>query len=99
VHGEVDAIKTPTGFIPKYEDLRRLFSEVLGKEYSEDDYVKQFTLRIPKRLAKIERIVEVYRTKVADTPPVLFRVLQEERQRLEKAREKYGNSISPFDLL
>jgi phosphoenolpyruvate carboxykinase (GTP) len=99
VHGEVDATRTPTGFIPKYEDLKRLFSEVLGKEYSEEDYVKQFMLRIPKRLAKIERIVEVYRTKVPDTPPVLFRVLQEERQRLEKAREKYGNSISPFDLL
>lgn len=28
-HKEVDAIKTPTGFIPRYEDLKRLFKEVL----------------------------------------------------------------------
>ena len=34
VHSEVKALKTPTGYIPKYEDLRRLFKEVLGKEYS-----------------------------------------------------------------
>jgi len=97
-HKEVGAIETPTGFIPKYDDLKRLVKDVLDKDYSEEEYVKQFTLRVPKRLAKIERIVEVYRTKVPDTPPILFNILQEERQRLEKAREKYGNSISPFDL-
>ena len=28
VHNEVDAIKTPTGYIPKYEDLRKLFKQV-----------------------------------------------------------------------
>ena len=27
VNGDVDAIKTPTGFIPMYEDLARLFKE------------------------------------------------------------------------
>jgi len=27
VHDDVDAIKTPTGFIPKYQDLKRLFKE------------------------------------------------------------------------
>jgi phosphoenolpyruvate carboxykinase (GTP) len=99
VNGDVEAIETPTGNIPKYDDLKRLFGEVLKKDYSQQEYIEQFTLNVPKRLAKIERIVEVYRTKVPDAPAVLFKVLQEERYRLEKAREKYGNLISPLDLV
>ncbi|HEA47495.1 MAG TPA: phosphoenolpyruvate carboxykinase (GTP) [bacterium] len=95
VHGEVDAIKTPTGYIPQYKDLKRLFKEVLSKDYTEEDYVKQFTLRIPENLAKIERIIEIYRTKASDTPDILFETLQEQRQRLEKAKAKYGDYIAP----
>lgn len=95
VHGEVDAIKTPTGYIPKYKDLKKLFKEILGKDYSEEDYIKQFTLRIPENLAKNERIIEIYRTKVPDTPDILFKVLKEERKRLEAARAKHGDYIAP----
>ena len=54
VHNEVDALKTPTGYIPKYEDLRKLFKQVLGKNYAKEDYIKQFTIRVPENLAKIE---------------------------------------------
>ncbi len=95
VHGEVDAVKTPTGYIPKYKDLKKLFKEILGKDYSEEDYIKQFTLRIPENLAKNERIIEIYRTKVPDTPDILFKVLKEERKRLEAARAKHGDYIAP----
>ena len=95
VHREVGAIETPTGFIPKYEDLKRLFKEIQGKDYSKEDYIKQFTLRVPENLAKVDRIVKIYKTKVPDTPPILFEVLKEHRQRLEKARERYGDYIPP----
>ena len=47
VHGEAPALKAPTGMLPCYEDLLRLFKETLHKDYSRDDYVKQFTVRIP----------------------------------------------------
>ena len=56
VHNEVDALKSPTGYIPKYEDLRKLFKQVLGKNYAKEDYIKQFTIRVPENLAKIERV-------------------------------------------
>ncbi len=95
VHGEVEAIKTPTGYIPQYKDLKKLFKEVLDKNYSEEDYVKQFTLRIPENVAKNERIVEIYRTKVPDAPDILFKVLEEERKRLEVARAEHGDYIAP----
>jgi len=95
VNGDVDTIRTPTGCIPKYKDLKRLFREVLDKDYAEKDYVEQFTLRIPENLAKIERIVKIYQTKVPDAPKILFKTLKEQKQRLETARAKYGDYVAP----
>ncbi len=95
VHKDIDALKTPVGYLPKYEDLKRLFKEVLHKEYSEVDYRAQFTLRIPENLAKIDRIKEIYETTVSDPPPLLFQVLEEERQRLLEAKGRYGDYIAP----
>ncbi|HDM42954.1 MAG TPA: phosphoenolpyruvate carboxykinase (GTP) [Firmicutes bacterium] len=98
IHNEVDAIKTPTGYIPRYEDLKPLFKEVLNKEYKKDDYNKQFTLRVPESIAKIDRIEEIYRTKVHDTPDIVFKVMNEQRMRLNEAREKYGDYILPEEF-
>ena len=95
-HHEVEAVKTPTGLIPKYEDLKRLFREVLDKEYPEKDYAEQFTLRVAENLAKLERVMEFYGTKVLDTPKIVFEVLEEQKQRLILAREKYGDYVSPL---
>jgi phosphoenolpyruvate carboxykinase (GTP) len=95
VHNEVEALKSPTGYIPKYEDLRRLFKQVLSKSYAKDDYVKQFTIRVPENLAKIERVQRFYQENVTDTPLELFGVLYLQRQRLLEAKEKYGDYISP----
>ncbi len=98
VHKEVDAIETPTGFIPKYEDLRRLFKNTLGQDYSEKDYNSQFTVRISENLAKIDRLTKIYQTRVTDTPQIVFKVFEEQRQRLIKAGEKYGDYIKPASL-
>ncbi len=91
---EVGALKTPTGLIPKYQDLKRLFKQTLGKDYPEEDYIKQFTLRVPENLAKIGRIIETYK-KVPKTPQIVFKVLMKQKQRLVEAREKYGDYITP----
>ena len=56
VHGEYDAIETPIGFIPEYEDLKNLFKKVFDKNYSEEDYQKQFEIRTDKWLSKMERM-------------------------------------------
>ncbi|MEO0184500.1 MAG: phosphoenolpyruvate carboxykinase (GTP) [candidate division WOR-3 bacterium] len=98
VHNDVKTIKTPTGLIPEYEDLKKLFKQVLNKNYTVDDYTKQFMVRIPEHLAKIERIVNVYRTKVIDPPKVLFDVLEEQRKRLLEYQKKFGDYIKPEQL-
>jgi phosphoenolpyruvate carboxykinase (GTP) len=99
VHDDVEAIDTPTGRIPKYLDLKRLLKEVLNTEYSEDDYKKQFMVRIPENFAKIDRIKEIYQTQVKDTPKILFDVLEEQRKRLLEAQKKHGDHITPDKLV
>ncbi len=97
VHGEASAVETPTGLIPVYSELRELFDRVLGKEYREEDYEKQFTIRIPQHLAKIERIWKIYQ-EIPDTPREVFEILHSQKERLKQARSRYGDFISPFKL-
>ena len=95
VHNEVEAIKTPIGFIPKYQDLKRLFKKVLNEDYKEEDYIKQFSLRVNENLAKIKRIEEIYKTKVTDTPAILFETLKEQKARLQETKKQHGDCIKP----
>jgi len=98
VNNEAEAIETPTGLIPKHEDLQKLFKEHLDAPYSQADYVQQFTIRIPENLAKLERVEKIYKEKVSDTPKVLFDIFADVRKRLKTARDKHGDYISPLDL-
>jgi len=99
VNGDVDAVETPTGLIPKYEDLAKLFKDKLDREYSQTDYVQQFIIRIPENLAKLDRVEKIYREKVIDTPGILFETFDRVRKRLKEAGDKHGDYISPFDLI
>ncbi|WEU41028.1 MAG: phosphoenolpyruvate carboxykinase (GTP) [Candidatus Odinarchaeum yellowstonii] len=96
VHNEVGAIKTPTGYVPFYADLKKLFQTILGKDYTIEDYVRQFSTRVTEQLQKVDRIIDIYSTKVPDTPPILFKVLEEQKKRLLKAQDKFGPHIPPF---
>ena len=95
VHGAVEVIKSPTGYLPKYEDLRVLFKQVLNKEYEKEDYIKQFTIRVPENLAKIERVQRFYQENVSDTPLEMFGILYMQRRRLLEAKQRFGDYISP----
>ena len=98
VNGEVEAIDTPTGRIPKYEDLAPLFKSVLGHDYTRAEYDEQFTVRIPEHIAKIDRIIRIYQTQIPDTPKLLFETLEAQKQRLLQAKEKLGEYITPESL-
>ncbi|MHC4760398.1 MAG: phosphoenolpyruvate carboxykinase (GTP) [Planctomycetota bacterium] len=97
-NGDVEAIKTPTGWIPKYEDLAPLFKEKLNKEYTQDDYVKQFTVRVPNLLAKYDRVEAIYKAKVADTPQLVYDTFDAIRKRLKDLQAAKGDFVSPLDL-
>ena len=95
IHHEAEALKSPTGLLPKYEDLCSLFNQVLHKDYRIEDYTKQFTIRVPENLAKIVRVERFYEEKVTDTPRELFSVLDQQRERLLKAKDSFGDYVSP----
>jgi phosphoenolpyruvate carboxykinase (GTP) len=97
-HHEVDAIDTPVGRIPKYEDLKRLFETVQSKIYTKEEYIQQFTLRVNEFLAKIDRIITIYK-KVPDAPAIVFQTLEAEIARLKNAQGKFGDLILPEKFL
>jgi phosphoenolpyruvate carboxykinase (GTP) len=99
VHGDVDAIACPTGQIPRYDDLVPLFKQVLDKTYTKDDYVSQFTIRVPENLAKIERVEKFHRENVPGGPQEVYETLEATRKLLNEAADKHGDYISPFDLM
>jgi len=98
VNGGVEAIRTPTGRIPLYEDLVPLFKAVLRYDYKREEYTEQFTVRVPEHLAKIDRIVNIYRERVPDAPAAVFELLEAQRERLLEAREVLGEYIPPDRL-
>jgi phosphoenolpyruvate carboxykinase (GTP) len=95
INGQAEAIETPTGRIPRYQDLADLFRRVLDQAYSRQDYDRQFTLRVRENLDKIDRIEEIYRTRVTDVPELLFDELDRQRQRLLEAADRFGEAILP----
>lgn len=98
VYEEVKAIDVGTGFIPEYKDLKILFKDVLGKDYVQEDYIKQFTLRVPENLSKIDRIIKIYNDLNPGVPDILFEILKEQKIRLENLKNKKGEYISPFSF-
>jgi phosphoenolpyruvate carboxykinase (GTP) len=98
VHDDVDALATPVGLIPHYADLKVLFNDVLQQDYAEEQYIEQFTIRIPQLLAKIERIRKIYSDDVSDTPQIFFDELDAQAERLKALRTAKGEYVSPMEL-
>jgi len=96
VHNEVGAINSGIGFIPEYEDLKKMFKKFLDKDYAEEDYIKQFTLRIPENILKNERIIDIYKNVGPETPDILFKILEEQKFKLLELKKEKGDYISPF---
>ena len=97
-HNEVGALKTPCGYIPKYKDLKPLFKSVLNKDYLEADYTKQFSIRTPQQIKKLDRIINTYETKVGDVPPVILQILKDQRERLVSLQKSKGDIVPPSEF-
>jgi phosphoenolpyruvate carboxykinase (GTP) len=95
IHGDVDALESPTGYIPKYDDLKHLFKAYLNQEYSQEDYEQQFTIKVQAYIDKGKRIAQIYMDTVPDTPEIVFEILQQQIERLRAAKELYGDFIRP----
>lgn len=97
-NGDYDSINTPIGFIPQYKDLKEIFKIYLNKEYSENDYIEQFSIRIQCVLEKLDRIEAMYK-KEKNIPDFFWSVLKIQRSELLILSKKYNKDIiSPLDL-
>jgi phosphoenolpyruvate carboxykinase (GTP) len=96
-HGEVEAIDTPIGYLPKYEDLKALFKSKIDKDYPEDLYIKQFSLYLDNIIARIDLQIEAY-GKEKNIPQKLFDIYKEQRQELVALKDKYGAIVTPKQL-
>ena len=95
VNGDYEAIKTPIGYLPKYEDLKKLFKSIFNKTYDLAHYEAEFAIRIQKWLEKLDRMEKIFNEE-QDMPQDYFDELNQLKDRLLQAREKYGsNVISP----
>ncbi len=98
VHNDVETIDTPIGYLPRYEDLKALFKELINKEYPKALYDRQFSLYIDNIIARIDLQREAY-GKEADIPSALFEVLKDQKQGLMALKEKYGAIVTPEQLM
>jgi phosphoenolpyruvate carboxykinase (GTP) len=96
-HDDVGAIDTPIGYLPRYDDLKRLFDTIINKEYPKTLYDKQFSLYIDNIISRIDLQLEAY-GKEENLPEKLFDVLKDQRSGLRRLREKFGPVVAPEQL-
>ncbi len=96
-HGAVDAIETPVGYIPKYDDLKRLFSSIIDKEYPRELYDKQFSILVDKIQSRIDLQREAF-GKEENLPGKLFEVYDEWEKGLAALKAKHGSVVTPDKL-
>lgn len=96
-HNEVDVIKTPVGNLPTFDDLKNLFKTIIDKEYTEELYVKQFSLYIDNIVSRIDLQLEAY-GKEPDIPEKLFEILKAQKKGLAALRNTFGPVVTPSQL-
>ena len=96
-HGDVTSIDTPIGRLPKYDDLKDLFSSLINKPYSYELYEKQFSLYVDNILARLNLQDEAYR-KDENIPARFFEILDEQRKALEALKAEFGAIVTPRQL-
>ena len=93
---DVEAIETPMGMLPKYEDLQKLFATI-DKEYPKSLYDMQFAIYVDNIIARIDLQNESY-SKEKDVPARLFEVYKKQKEELLALKEKFGAIIAIDDL-
>ena len=97
-NGEVEVIETPIGNLPRFDDLAKLFREIIDKEYPRELYDKQFSLYIDNILARNELQTEAY-GKEEGVPQRLFEILKQQRSGLLELKERFGAVATPDQLV
>jgi phosphoenolpyruvate carboxykinase (GTP) len=96
-HGDVEAIETAIGYLPKYEDLKDLFKTIIDKDYPESLYIKQFSIYCDNILKRID-LQETAYGKEPNIPDRLFDILRAQREGLLALKAAFGPIVTPAQL-
>ncbi|MBU1234665.1 MAG: phosphoenolpyruvate carboxykinase (GTP) [Proteobacteria bacterium] len=96
--GKVETIWTPIGHVPKYRDLKRLFSEILGKEYPKTTYNMQFSLYIDNLLNRVSMSINEF-AEEKGMPDDFFHVLDTWRRDLSALKSIIGPVVRPDQII
>lgn len=96
VHGDYKALETPVGLIPQFDDIKALFKQIFNKDYTKEDYEKQFSIRVARQLEKLDRMEAIF--KEEEMPKEFVDEMKAQRSRLNEAKAKHGDLISPFSF-
>jgi len=97
-NSKVDAILTPIGYIPKYDDLKGLFEKLISKDYPKDLYNKQFSLYVDNIVARMDMQINTY-GKEKNLPPRLFEILNIQKEELLALKNVHGGIVLPEQLI
>lgn len=95
-HGDVEAIETPIGMLPKYEDLKPLFTAI-DKDYPKSLYDLQFAIYADNIIKRIELQTEAY-SHETDIPVELYNVYRHQKEALLALKEQFGPVIAIDDF-
>ena len=95
-NGDTTSISTPIGYIPKFEDLAKLFATI-NKPYDKTLYTMQFSLYIDKIVARIDLQQAAY-SKEPGIPAKLFEVYERQKAELLQLKERFGAIVTPDQL-
>ncbi len=93
-HNEIGYMETPIGNLPKYDDLKLLFKQIIDKEYSKELYTKQFSLYLDNIINRVELQQDAY-AKEEGIPQTLFDILAEQKKNLLALKDDHGSIVSP----
>ena len=96
--GNVDTIWTPIGLLPKYEDLKQLFNDVIDKEYDKETYTKQFSLYIDNLIKRVDMSISEF-AKEDGMIDEFFQVLEGWKEGLLELKEKVGPVVTPDQMM
>ncbi len=96
--GKVESIWTPIGRIPRYEDLEKLFTAVINKEYKKEVYTQQFSLYVENLVQRVDMSITEF-SKEKGMNDAFFRVLSTWRRDLIALKATIGPIVTPDQMM
>ncbi|HIQ37589.1 MAG TPA: phosphoenolpyruvate carboxykinase (GTP) [Desulfocapsa sulfexigens] len=95
---KVETIWTPIGRIPKYQDLKKLFKEVIDKDYDQKLYSKQFSLYTENLITRVDMSIVEFAKEKGMTDD-FFHVLDTWRRDLAALQATIGPIVTPDQMI